>query len=221
MVLAAENDETRQTVSFLVACLVGIAIALAALTVWYWFHTDPKRRRQAVSSSGGDTEIIEARGAIHNDDGATELADEVPIEESDRPLVSLADGAGSGGDARAGDVRAGDVRAEDGVDHRFDEAMAEDDRLDAVVTGPLMARQTWDFVAAAKRAEDGGDVAVPPPPAAPRIAVPHRSGLAAAHQDEADELAVVRRRREQEAARGLSDEVWDSVRRSVFDKLDG
>ncbi len=224
MVLAAENDETRQTVSFLVACLVGIAVALAALTVWYWFHTDPKRGRQAGSASGDRTAIIEARDAHDRGDGgavsdpigdrvdvATQLAEEPTVDQADRTLMVLAGGADSDDGARP----------DAGPDRSFEDATAEDDRADEFVTGPLMARQTWDFVAAAKRAEDGGDPATPPPPAAPRIAVPDRSRLGLAQSDEADELAVVRRRREQEAARGLSDEVWDSVRRSVFDKLDG
>ena len=85
--------------------------------------------------------------------------------------------------------------------------------------GPLMATQTWNFVAGAKRAEDGRPSVDRLPAAAPRIVVPDRTG-SGGPADDADELAVVRRRRERAAARGLSDEVWESVRRSVFDKLD-
>ncbi len=224
MVLAAENDETRQTVSLLVACLVGIAVALAALTLWYWFHTDPKRRGQAGSASAGRTEMIVAGEASDEIDAAgpsdpnlvrtdavLRVADEPPIDEADRAPVPFAERPGPS------DVD----RLDAGADRLGPAALVDDDGVDEFVTGPLMARQTWDFVAAAKRAEDGGTPAAPPPPAAPRIAVPRRSGPELAHPDEGDELAVVRRRREQEAARGLSDEVWDSVRRSVFDKLDG
>ncbi len=215
MVLAAENDETRQTVNLLVACLVGIAVCLAALTVWYWFHTDPKRRRQATSPNGEDTEIIEARA----DEVLTEdrMAGAPPDDEAVRFLVPVAGRSGQ----RA--ARRGTEEADDGSEAAMAQVDGADevDEADGSVRAPLMARQTWDFVAAAKRAEDGGRPTAPPPPAAPRIAVAPRSGLAVADEEEADELAVVRRRREQEAARGLSDEVWDSIRRSVFDKLDG
>lgn len=44
LVLAAEADETRQAVTLLIVCLVGIAVMLAVLTVWYWLFTSPKRR---------------------------------------------------------------------------------------------------------------------------------------------------------------------------------
>lgn len=54
MVLAAEADETRQDILVLIAVLVGIAVLLAALTMWYWIMTNPKRRRPSVPASWSD-----------------------------------------------------------------------------------------------------------------------------------------------------------------------
>ncbi len=53
LVLAAEADETRQAVTLLIVCLVGIAIMLAALTVWYWLFTSPKRRADRLLADLG------------------------------------------------------------------------------------------------------------------------------------------------------------------------
>jgi hypothetical protein len=44
LVLAAEADDTRSAISFLIVCLVGIAFLLSLLTLWYWRHTSPRRR---------------------------------------------------------------------------------------------------------------------------------------------------------------------------------
>ncbi len=177
LVLAAENDETRQTVSLLIACLVGIAIALAVLTVWYWFYTDPKRQPGRGQSEGSTPELLDA-GGDPSDDGT---------------VSSPIGGTGSPPEGEPS------------------------------IAAAAMARQTWDFVAAAKRAEDTRrPIERPTRPAAPRIAVPDRSAVGQPPPaDDTDELAVVRRRREERAARGLSDEVWESVRRTVLDRLDG
>lgn len=49
LVVTAAADQTGRTISLLVAGLVGIAVALMALTVWYWRHTDPRRRARPRS----------------------------------------------------------------------------------------------------------------------------------------------------------------------------
>jgi hypothetical protein len=90
--------------------------------------------------------------------------------------------------------------------------------------GPVFARQTWDFVTAARRAEESGPtLGRPQRPAVPRIDVPDRLATAEGEHaaDDGDELAAVRRRRERASAHGLSDEAWEVARRAVFDKLDG
>lgn len=52
----AEPDETRQAITFLIVCLIGIAILLAVLTVWYWQFTSPKRRASSLPSDLGHYE---------------------------------------------------------------------------------------------------------------------------------------------------------------------
>ena len=203
LVLAAEADETRQTVSFLIACLVGIAIALALLTVWYWFYSDPKRRAE----DQGRSELLD--GSAEPDPGPPRVEAAAPASETGaNPRPGLLDGTGGGDAADPGGLVSSDhLRTDDQADF---------------VTGPMMARQTWDFVAAAKRAEDD-----PKPPervlhsAAPRIDVPDRTVAEDQAEESADELAVARRRRERQASRGLSDDAWAAGQRSVFDKLDG
>ena len=61
LVLAAEADETRQTVTLLIISLVGIALALTVLTVWYWFYTDPSRQPEAEPSPARGTRRDDAR----------------------------------------------------------------------------------------------------------------------------------------------------------------
>lgn len=227
LVLAAEADETRQTVSFLIACLVGIAIALTVLTVWYWFYTDPGRRR---ANDQAETELIDdpvgpEAGFPPPRPGPPAGAVEVPAGSEMVADVASADGASAGVGVGVGAHAGAGSELEPGSSGaRADDPAAADGPAEAdedFVVGPVLARQTWDFVAAAKRAEDDRPtVERSTRPATPRIAVPDRSA-AEPVEVEADELAVVRRRREREAARGLSDELWDSVRRSVFDKLDG
>lgn len=252
LVLAAENDETRQTVSFLIICLVGIAVALSALTIWYWLYTDPKRRREAAGTASRRSSLIDepeqaVGGAIVGQTVEPESGADSEREtdtDTETRLGVLAEAAAvavseSGPEperaaepapalAPLGEV-AMEVRpGEREVDHHGSAVGIEvaAGSVDAFVSEPLMARQTWDFVAAAKRAESHGGPpsVVPLSPSAPRIAVPNRGGSAGVmaddDADDPDELAVVRRRREREAARGISDEVWQSVRRSVFDKLD-
>ncbi len=38
------NDSTGRQISYLIIALLVVALLLALLTIWYWWHTDPKRR---------------------------------------------------------------------------------------------------------------------------------------------------------------------------------
>jgi hypothetical protein len=217
LVLAAEADETRQTVTLLIASLIGIAVALALLTVWYWRYTDPRRRHRrgvpAGTSSVADDVVDDTEA---NRSGRVVVGDAV----ADTLVEAPADGAGRVAAPTTVEV-AGLVPPVPGlVPGGPEDEMATGPVVDEAVPGPVLAGQTWDFVAAARRAEEEGiTVRRPERPAQPRIQVSGRSG-APADGDDGDELAVARRRREREASRGLSDEAWQTVRRSVFNKLD-
>lgn len=51
-----QPDETRQAITFLIVCLVGIAVLLGVLTIWYWQFTSPKRRAKSLLSDLGHYE---------------------------------------------------------------------------------------------------------------------------------------------------------------------
>lgn len=200
--------------TMLIASLIGIAVLLALLTVWYWFYTDPKRhapgrRRSApvesVAPAGGEFERELDPSPPGSDPGPALVPE--PRERPEPPMAAASTAISTDASTTSATVPDGSGPAE--VPDGSEEA-----------PGPVLASQTWDFVAAARRAEeDGVRIRQPLRPAVPRIQVSGRSGPED-EQDDGDELAVARRRREREAARGLSDEAWESVRRSVFDKLD-
>lgn len=214
LVLAAEAEETRQTVALLIVGLIGVAVALAVLTVWYWFFTDPKRQP-------GLSARRVALGTVERTADADRMASFEPVPEIG--------GAGEADPLRAvaevdGPVLTASGRLDE-VD-RSDEVDGGDETdgsggIDQPAAAPTLARQTLDYVAAARRAEERPVIRPPERPAAPRILVGSRGGVPGDDAEGDDELAVARRRREREMARGLSDETWDSVRRSVFNKLDG
>jgi hypothetical protein len=213
LVLAAEADETRQTMTMLIGSLVGIAVLLALLTVWYWFHTDPKRRSRDNRVADGDGDVA--------------VADPAPDRPAPDPVAAGIVSTPAPPPLSVPPAPAEDAEAEDAepepervVSEGAAPECAEPEDAEPAVAGPVLASQTWDFVAAARRAEEEGlHILQPTRPAVPRIRVSGRSG-ADGEDDDGDELAVARRRREREAARGLSDEAWESVRRSVFNKLE-
>lgn len=46
----SDNDEAEHTIRLVMFALIGVAVLLALLTVYYWWHTRPARR--AVASRG-------------------------------------------------------------------------------------------------------------------------------------------------------------------------
>jgi len=46
VVFASEAQQTQRMVLLLIVALVVVAVLLAGLTLWYWRHTDPRRRQQ-------------------------------------------------------------------------------------------------------------------------------------------------------------------------------
>ncbi len=217
-VLAAEADGTRQTVTFLIGCLVGIAGLLTLLTVWYWFHTDPKRRPVDEVEPLAQPLLDELRQpAVPSGDRAEPPAGpSEPIEPSvgaepgSEPEPAAAPEPGTQPRPGSGPEPDTLVPAEPIVAARAVESAEV----------PLLARQTWDFVAAARRAEEVVDAGRSAPAAAPRIDVPDRAP-SVDDEETGDELAVVRRRRERATEGGLTDEAWRSVQRAAFKELDG
>lgn len=194
LVLAAEADETRQTITLLIACLVGIAALLAALTAWFWSATRPRRR---AAEEPQPLELLEP-GPDHGSEVGSSAGGAATPPEGEGWEVAP---AGTVGRPETGEV----------------------EPVEEVPTGPAVPAtpQTWDFVAAARRAEEGQPrVSRPERPAAPRIALGARSAGGDDPADDRDELARARMKRERRQGAGLSDEAWASVMRTAFDELD-
>ena len=194
LVLAAEADETRQTITFLIACLVGIAVLLAVLTAWFWSATRPRRR---AAEEREPLELLK------------------PVPDHGAEVASSAGGAatvppGEGWEAAPAEPV--------GVPETGEAEPAEEVPIGLAVPA---VPQAWDFVAAARRAEEGlHRVSRPDRPAAPRIALGARSAGGDDGADDRDELARARMKRERRQGAGLSDEAWAVVMRTAFDELD-
>jgi hypothetical protein len=193
LVLAAEADETRQTITLLIACLVGIAALLAVLTAWFWSATSPRRR---AAEEPQPLELLE------------------PVPDHGSEVASSAGGAATVPQEEGCEV--------DPAEPTVLPEAGEAEPVEEVPTGPpVPAPQTWDFVAAARRAEEGlRGVPRPERPAAPRIALGARSAGGDDRADDRDELARARMKRERRQGTGLSDEAWAAVMRTAFDELD-
>lgn len=58
--LFAQANTTSQTgrqITFLITALLGVAVLLALLTIWYWRHTDPRRREAPVKNTARAEEL--------------------------------------------------------------------------------------------------------------------------------------------------------------------
>lgn len=195
LVLAAEADETRQTITFLVACLVGIAALLTLLTAWYWFDTSPKRRSAQDEHCAEDPEPTLLEPSQPEPTASTSPSPEPTTpDEPDAP-----------------------ARSTPAAPDREVHAPAP---VESSPSRPAAAVSTWDFVAAARQAENGLRASRPTAPSTPRIAVQARTGAGEDPVDDRDELARARMKRERRGGAGLSDEAWASVMRSAFEKLD-
>ncbi len=97
LVLAAEADETRQAITFLILCLVGIAVLLALLTLWYWIFTSPKRRLAATAKSTlASADEVEASGSDPDRSATLSESSELlnrTLSDSDDPTDTEADSA--------------------------------------------------------------------------------------------------------------------------------
>ena len=203
LVLAAEADETRQTIALLVACLVGIAVVLGILTVGFWLATSPKRRAVDGRADSAELEptLIEVPPGADSGSIAPGPGGESSLTEPPGPEPS---------------PEPADPEAEP-----VDPEAAAPTSTSLPAPGTAASTATWDFVAAARQAEDGSRISRPTGPPTPRIAVAKRTAVARDAADERDELARARKRRERRGEAGLSDEAWASVMRSAFEELDG
>ncbi len=59
IVLVTEAQQTQTAITALIALLLVIAAMLAVLTLWYWRHTNPRRRMQHLFSE------VDQAGAVY------------------------------------------------------------------------------------------------------------------------------------------------------------
>ena len=63
-------DNTGRTIRLIIMGLLAVAMLLALLTVWYWRHTDPRRRLRPVADPVGVQEQSYAHEAPGPDAGS-------------------------------------------------------------------------------------------------------------------------------------------------------
>ena len=88
-------DETGRTITLIIIALLVVAALLAALTVWYWRFTDPKKRLLTpVPAPIGDSDDFTAGGhtAVAPPAEANVIESDVGITEAERATAeALAD----------------------------------------------------------------------------------------------------------------------------------
>lgn len=203
-VLAAETDETRQAITMLILGLVGIAVLLSLLTVWYWRFTNPKRRALALFEEMNQPE------SVTNVDDLFEPADGVTVDAGpETPLVDdLVGDADGGADGEAEDD--GDRDGAEPVEVRAGGTLAAD--RDDVMAPLALVAVVDGAAAAAERIEGAADT----PTFDATTSVSSGAWLDAWSPEADDELTRARRRRSSRQD-VLSDDDWAAAMRSAFD----
>ena len=89
--------EANETVQLVKSALIGIAIALLVLTIFYWIHTDPRRRARAHAKRSARDEAFAAERSTkladaHPDD-LDDLDEGVLASDATGPILLIADDA--------------------------------------------------------------------------------------------------------------------------------
>lgn len=88
----AAGDQTGQSIALLTAGLVGVALALGLLTVWYWRLTNPKRAAVATSTSTPDAATDVSEQPTELVERAVEpvaAPPQTPVDAVDNPLWEM------------------------------------------------------------------------------------------------------------------------------------
>lgn len=213
LVLAAEADETRQAITFLIVCLVGIAVLLSLLTAWYWQFTSPERRSEHLLT---DLNHYEQTGAVV---AAGELS-EVMVDGAPRSvLAGVAPSVDDGNrppmvaqfpaqrievpERAAGRPLTAEARIE--VANRLGPPAPPEQPERPTTANKPMAGPKQQFVTTG-----AADSTSASPPRA-RTAGPKAGSVASSCESSTTNTS--------DGADGLSDEDWAAVMKSAFDKL--
>jgi hypothetical protein len=198
-VAAAEADGTRRTMVFLISCLLGIAVLLTGLTIWYWLMTRP----DDDDEPDDDDLVDDLRGPDGERRPVQESrATEVPVGTFD--FLTVPGGSPPG------------------------EPLPEDaDRYDPVRAQPEPA--LLDLADAEVFVSPVADVAAdtPAPPTmpsmepAPSTTEPSESTETPLRTTDVDLVAADAElvSESDDGSQELSDDGWDALRRSVLDKF--
>ena len=233
LVLAAEADETRQAVTLLIVCLVGIAIMLALLTVWYWLFTSPKRRAMRLLHDLGHYESGVAESGVAESGAAESVPREeepvgVPagpaiLSESSELMSSMLAEAESPVDEvverqRLRSVAQTVAEPTSGADDDGTTTVEPADKTPARPPRPMrVVSSAPDTI----RRPDARPTGPPRPSPAPVAARAKPRPLPGARSATDDELAKARQRREKRTREqeGLSDDDWAAAMKSAFNHL--
>ena len=241
LVLAAEADETRQAITFLIVCLVGIAALLSALTAWYWHHTSPRRQPAAAPGALVAPHREPAIGRSDPqpppplvDPGATvDPSTASATGESPAPELVTASMASValGGPEEIVDPAPGRIDVPDRPAARAPSAVA---RIEVMDRWPQRSRASAVGATTARNGSGPGPGAVSRSSPDQRVGRPHtgpsgrRNGNGGSVDgpipgrgdgvDRSDDLLEARQRRRR-SSEVLSDEDWAAVMKSAFDKM--
>ncbi len=85
----SNGAEANETVQVVKSSLMGIAIVLLVLTIFYWIHTDPKRRSRAQSKKAARKQAFAKSRETGTEDDEPADADADISDAS--PILLLAD----------------------------------------------------------------------------------------------------------------------------------
>lgn len=220
-VLAAETDDTRSAITFLIVCLIGIAVLLSLLTVWYWRFTSPRRRlaeaaapaviRAPVPVSAGPEDLVIDPGQPQTGSPAHRTPPRGrPVKPRLRPVevdpvhVAVAEQVGAAGDRVGVSTRIEVEERGRPAPASTPEPNSEPTPASEPVPAPVPAVAAVTLVLE--------------PRSTSRVAAPARPGT---HLDvrSPGEAAPVTDPAADDQAPALSDDAWAAAMRSAFDRL--
>jgi hypothetical protein len=200
-VAAAEADGTRRTMIFLISCLLGIAVLLTGLTIWYWLMTRPDD-----DDESGDDDLVDdlpgPDGERRPEPETETLATEPPAGAFDFLTVP---GGPQPAESEPEDLRRGEPLRPDPEPALLDLADAEvsaSPGTDAAAVAP--APPTMPSMEPAPGATGGTE-------SADTSVQRAKVDLVAADAELVSET--------DDGSQELSDDGWDALRRSVLDKF--
>lgn len=78
-VVSTPADGTERTIQMVIGALIGLAVLLALLTLWYWRRTDPRRRAARQAPAAAPSAAPTSRQAPGERSGSTSSSKARPV----------------------------------------------------------------------------------------------------------------------------------------------